>query len=104
MIVISLRRVRSRELSCKKASEDYKIPRRTIRNKLKGKHTKKIGKPTIFTPEEEAAFVKCIVKLSEYGFPLDAFDLKHVVSTHLQNIGRKVSAFKDGEIFQELIG
>ncbi|CAH2016663.1 unnamed protein product [Acanthoscelides obtectus] len=37
----------------------------------------------------------CILRLSEYGFPLTAFDLRIVIRTYLDRIGRKVTKFRD---------
>ncbi|KAJ8930360.1 hypothetical protein NQ314_016838 [Rhamnusium bicolor] len=48
-----LNEIRSGDISHRKAEEKYKIPRRTILNKLKGRHSKKPGKQPIFTSNEE---------------------------------------------------
>ncbi|CAH2109161.1 unnamed protein product [Euphydryas editha] len=53
------------------------------------------GAPTKFSSEEEALFVDCILRLSEYGFPLTVFDLRIVIRTYLKTIGRRDSKFKD---------
>lgn len=39
-------------------------------------------------------FVDCILKLSEHGFPLTSFDLRIVIKSYLEKIGRKVSSLK----------
>lgn len=39
-------------------------------------------------------FVDCIIKLSEHGFPLTSFDLRIVINSYLEKIGRKVSSLK----------
>lgn len=49
--------VRSKVLTQRAASKQYNIPRRTIKNKLQNKYTGNPGRPTVFTAEEEAAFV-----------------------------------------------
>ncbi|KAJ8721086.1 hypothetical protein PYW08_006551 [Mythimna loreyi] len=83
----------------RKASEKYGIPRRTIINQLRLLRNKMPsrppGAPTTFSREEEALFVDCILRLSEYGFPLIIFDLRIVIRTYLEKIGRRVSKFKD---------
>lgn len=81
-------------MSHRKASLEFGIPRRTILNKLKGYHVLKPGVPPIFSEEEENVFVNCIIKLSDYGFPMGEFDLKMVVKHYLQQIGRVVNKFK----------
>lgn len=74
---------------------EFNNPRRTILNKLKGNHVLNLGVPPIFTEEEETVFVNCIIKLSEYGFPMGKFDLKMVVKHYLEQIGRVVNKFKE---------
>nr|CAI5864937.1 unnamed protein product [Callosobruchus analis] len=51
--------------------------------------------PTTFSTEEEVLFVDCILRLSEYGFPSTAFDLRVVIETYLDKIGRRVPKFKE---------
>lgn len=53
------------------------------------------GGPTTFLDEEEALFVDCILRLSEYGFPLTVFDLHIVIQSYLNKIGRIVLKFKN---------
>ncbi|CAH2004212.1 unnamed protein product, partial [Acanthoscelides obtectus] len=82
----------------RRASEECGIPRRTIINQLKLLRSKMPsrppGAPTTFSDVEEL-FVDCILRLSEYGFPLTAFDLRIVIRTYLDRIGRKVTKFRD---------
>lgn len=75
--------IKNKEMSHRKASLEFGIPRRTILNKLKGYHVLKLGVPPIFSEEEENMFVNCIVKLSDYAFPMGEFDLKMVVKHYL---------------------
>lgn len=86
--------VRSKMLTQREAALKYKIPRSTIKNKLKNKHCNKPGHPTIFTTEEEEAFVAHITALSEYGFPITDIDLKIIIKNYLFSSGRQVKQFK----------
>lgn len=86
--------IQNKELSHRKASLEFGIPRRTILNKLKGYHVLNPGVPPIFTEHEENIFVNCIIKASDYGFPMGEFDLKMVVKHYLEQIGRVVKKFK----------
>lgn len=90
-----LNEIRSGLISHRKAEEKYCIPRRTLLNKLKKKHTKKPGKQPVFSNEEEDEFEKCIVTMSEYGFPVDTRELRHVMKNYLNRCGRKIKIFKD---------
>lgn len=82
-------------MSSRLAAETYKIPRRTICNKLKGVHPNKPGYPQVFTQEEERRFVACIHNLSDYGFPVDEVELRHIIKTYLDRQGRSVQRFKN---------
>lgn len=86
--------IRSGQLTQRQAEERFKIPRRTIINKLKGDGNRP-GFPQIFSDEEESHFVKCILQFSDYGFPLNQFDLRIVVKTYLTRTGRSVKRFKN---------
>jgi hypothetical protein len=90
-----LNAVRSKQLTQRQAAAQFNIPRRTIINKLKGGEIKKHGHPLTFSEEEENQFVKCILTFSEYGFPLDMFDLRMVVKSYLSRIGRIIPHFKN---------
>lgn len=48
-----LNEIRNGRISHRNAEKKYKIPRKTIQNKLKGKHSKKPGHQPVFTLEEE---------------------------------------------------
>jgi len=39
-------------MSQRSASDHFKIPRSTIKNKLKNDHGKSVGRPTVFSREE----------------------------------------------------
>jgi len=87
--------VKERRLTQREAAKVYNIPRRTIKYKLKEKHMKSIGSPTIFTAQEENCIVKCIISMSDSGFPLGENDLKLIVTDYLTKIGKKVKKFKN---------
>lgn len=88
-----LRAIKSKQMTQRKASEHYKIPRSTIKNKLKNLHNKSVGRPTVFTPAVEASFAQHCIKLADFGFPLLPSDLKMSVSRYLDCKGDRVSQF-----------
>ncbi|KAJ2952374.1 hypothetical protein O0L34_g4658 [Tuta absoluta] len=54
-----------------KASSEYGIPRRTLRNHVSsGSVVKRLGRHTVLTPEEENNFVERIIKFSDLGIPM----------------------------------
>ncbi|CAH2012939.1 unnamed protein product [Acanthoscelides obtectus] len=81
--------VRSKIRTQRAAAAKYKIPRSTIKNKLKNKHCNKPGHSTIFTTEEEQAFVAHVTALSEFGFPITDIDLKIIIKDYLSARGRQ---------------
>lgn len=61
----------SRGLSTYKASSQYGIPRRTLRNHVaSGNVQKHLGRHTILGKDEERDFVKRIIKFAELGIPM----------------------------------
>lgn len=59
---------KSQRFVCQK----FGIPRGTLQNKLAGRHENKPGHPTILTQVEEEAIVAHVIKLGDWGFPLDS--------------------------------
>ncbi|KAJ8963604.1 hypothetical protein NQ314_005504 [Rhamnusium bicolor] len=90
-----LNEIRSGDISHRKAEQKYKIPRRTILNKLKGRHSKKPGKQPIFTSNEEQSFVECLISLGKYGFPINSRELRHIIKNYLNRCGRVVKIFQN---------
>ena len=81
--------------SCADVAEQYKIPIRTLRNKIKGLHSKKHGGQTVFNDRDEQTLVTNLLKCADYGMPLDTTDVKIFVQTYLQKANRTVSKFKN---------
>lgn len=82
-------------MSQRKAAEFYNIPRSTINNKLQGLHNKHIGHPTIFSEEEENSFKQHLIKLSDFGFPVNKQDFRLVIKNYLDLNKRRVESFTD---------
>jgi hypothetical protein len=96
-------------MSQRTAASHCKIHRRTLNYKWMEKHTQKLGKPTIFTVDEEKALDRCTIKMSDFGFPIDSIDLRHIVRQQLHPKGRlwqslkKICQVKTGLEFSEEI-
>lgn len=90
-----LARIRAKSLTQRAAAELYNIPRSTLKLKLKEVHSKKPGHPTVFSEDEEKAFVAHVTALDEFGFPLTDIDLQFIVRDYLAAQGREVKAFKN---------
>lgn len=87
--------IKNKVMTQRDAAKAYNIPRRTINYKLKEKHTKSFGRPKAFSGEEEKSFVDHIIKMSEFGFPVNKTDLRHILKSYLDRIGRKIKVFKN---------
>ena len=79
----------------REAEKAYKIPRRTIINKLKAHHVQPVGRSILFTEAEENKFIGNIHVMSEYGFPIDKADLKFIIKSYLDRNSRRLNFFKD---------
>lgn len=77
------------------ASDFYKVPRSTIKNKLKKVHSNPIGHPTVFTREEEECFVQHLITLSDFGFPVDELDLRMFIKSYLDAQGKTERRFRN---------
>ncbi|XP_076824884.1 uncharacterized protein LOC143470554 [Clavelina lepadiformis] len=61
-------------------AEQFKIPRRTLRNHIQSKQKfKKLGRHPMLTSEQEADFCSRIIRYSEVGMPLTAPTIKSYV-------------------------
>ncbi|KAK3933121.1 Jerky protein homolog-like [Frankliniella fusca] len=101
----ALQKIKAGQLSQRQAALTYNIPRSTLKYKLKGLHSKSVGKPPCLTADEENAFVGHLIILGQYGFPFSTVDLRCLVKYHLDQNKRKVKEFKDnlpGESWAQL--
>lgn len=70
----------SRGMSQRKASERFKIPRRTLRNHLKtGSKIRKLGRGSLLSKQQEKDLVARIMRLADVGYPITAKIARHQV-------------------------
>ena len=91
---VSLNLIENGDLSLKKAVRTYGIPISTLHNNVHCLHQKFVGRGTAFTHEEELAFVKHIITLYDWGFPLDNTVFRYLAKLYLDKVKRQVSCFK----------
>ncbi|KAL0870945.1 hypothetical protein ABMA27_004770 [Loxostege sticticalis] len=89
MLKIACEAVESKQISSRDAERQFGIPRRTIVNKIKNKHMKSVGHPTILTIEEEHKIVRVLQASSNFGSPLTKVDLKLLVHEYLKKNSRQ---------------
>lgn len=88
--------IRRGQISHRNAEKKYNIPRRTILNKLKERHSTNPGKQPIFTSDKEHSLVDCLITLGNYGFPiLNSRELRHIIKNYLNRCGREVKTFQN---------
>jgi hypothetical protein len=80
----ALEKLRNGVLCLKKVMKKYKIPRATLKYKLKGLHHHSVGRPTVFTKVEGNCFAKRINLLCEWGFPVNGADIKEMLKYYLK--------------------
>ncbi|KAJ8890890.1 hypothetical protein PR048_010399 [Dryococelus australis] len=85
--------VQDETLSTRAAAVHFGIPRRTIMNKLKGHHASTPGRPARFSGEEEKILSDYVIAMSKFGFPIDKFELRCIVSACVDRAGRVVKRF-----------
>ena len=90
-----LRRLKSGEISQRDAEKHYKIPRSTLKNKLKSKHTGSVGRPTILTIDEEKMILVRVQALCDYGFPATTDDVTYFIKCYLDTKNRTIQQFSN---------
>ena len=68
---------------------------RAWKKKTKGEPLKQKGGQTCLTADEEKCIVKCVEAASEWGYPLGCFDLRMIIQSYLNEIGKTVAKFKN---------
>lgn len=92
--------IQSGEMSQRAAAEFYKISISTIKRRLKSRlepssAVNRPGHPTVFTQQEELSFATHLIKLCDFGFPLEELDFRFIVKCYLDKQGKRVNIFKD---------
>lgn len=88
-----LNEIKNKTMTQREAELAYGVSRRAINYKLKNIHNLKVGHPEIFSNNEEKSFVDHIITMSNFGFPVDKSDLRYILKSYLDRIGRKVPVF-----------
>ena len=74
-------------------SRQFNIARGTLQNKVAGTHGEKPGHPTVLTEVEENCIVQHLVRLADWGFPMDNTDLCVFIKTYLDKVGKNARMF-----------
>lgn len=90
-----LEAIRSGVMTQRQTTDHFKIPRSTIKNKLKKLFPNTAGHPTVFTLVEELAFASHIDKMCEFGFPIAKLDLRYIVQNYVTRQGKTIPCFRN---------
>ena len=74
-------------LTIRKASDLFNVKRSTLSDFMKKGEPKKIGKPTLLSPNEEKYLAEMIDAVAEWGFPVGTWDVKMMASDLLKAEG-----------------
>ena len=81
--------------SIQSVAKEYNIPTGTLSHKMRDKHSRSVGSRTVFSEEEEIEIVDYVLKLAEWGFPMDLTDIRMVAKNTLEKQGRTVIRFRN---------
>ena len=85
---LAIELVKTNEDSIHSAATKFNIPYSTLASPVKGTvNSKKPGKQTLLSKEEEEALVEALVYLADCGFGLNLIVFKNVVNTYIQKLG-----------------
>ena len=82
-------------LSIRKAAKQYKIPFGTLRNKVRGQHMGKVGRPFCLTPECEEHILEVIQCLATWKVPLNKNNICFLVKNYPDLRGVMDSVFSN---------
>lgn len=92
---LAVTKVRSGEMSIRRACVYYSVPRSTLHNRVKGVHRLKPGHQTVFNDTEEKSLVHHIQVVSLWGFPFTTLDMRMVAKSVLDSAGKNIKCFKN---------
>lgn len=87
--------VKNYGMSYAEAARRYKINKKTLWNKVNGKHLAKPGGQPVLTEVEERHIVDVVVASAEYGSPITSLELRMIVKRYLDSVGKQISKFSD---------
>ncbi|KAK3894534.1 hypothetical protein Pcinc_001690 [Petrolisthes cinctipes] len=87
--------IRNGDMSVRQAAKQYGFSKSTLHDAVTRKHIKHSGGQTVLTIEEEARVVENLLTLSQWGFPLDSFELRLLIKQYLDRRGVEVKRFKN---------
>ncbi|KAJ8869995.1 hypothetical protein PR048_029006 [Dryococelus australis] len=89
----AIQKIQTGQIGIKQAVKEYSNPQNMLKNKLRGNYKKNIGRPLVFTPEEDI-FKKHAMVLSDMGIPISLYNPRCIVRNYLNSQKRTAPLFK----------
>jgi hypothetical protein len=88
----AIRLVKDKTMTLGEASRHFGIPKTTIFDRIhSGKPKLQLGRPPELTEAEEDILVQRLKVMGMWGFPITSHDLRHLIKSYLDSIGRSIS-------------
>lgn len=81
--------------SLRKAAEEFGVSRCSINRAINVKNRGKVGRPSVFSDEEQQTLAQCLCMAGDWGFPLTVYDIRLIVKAFLDRSGKSEKRFKD---------
>lgn len=91
----ALEEVTCGRLSASDAAKRFSIPRRTLIDKLSGKHPGTSGGQPVFSKTEEELIVNTLQAVSSWGYPLSPLEVRLLIKGMLDKQGRHETRFQN---------
>ncbi len=94
-------------VSLRQVAKQSGISRCAIRNFLNQRQQNAVGRPTVFSEEEENCFHDYLTTMANWRFPLTRMGLLRFVKIYVDKIGLKEARFKDnapGNMDEGMVG
>nr|XP_023021896.1 uncharacterized protein LOC111510230 [Leptinotarsa decemlineata] len=87
--------VNNKGYSIRQSAIKHNIAYTVLQRHLKNVNVKRQGGQTVLSEAEEKCIAEKLLTCSEWGYPLDTYDLRMVIQQYLNRAGRMVPRFKD---------
>jgi hypothetical protein len=86
---LALKAIHEGNMSIRKASQNFNIPKSTLHRHSHGKCSTQLGHPTLFSAEEENRLIDAACVLSNHGLPPNRMDFRKMARALFDSLGRK---------------
>lgn len=84
----ALQEVSSGRMNLREASQHFKIPLGTMRNRHSFQHCQPVGGPPSLTRIEEMKIIDMISLFNSWGFPISLLDIRYIAKEYLMSVSK----------------